>query len=334
MTYKTIMACSRSVLSLIYALSVLVTLGPAYCKVSNASQGTQAKDSAPNVYNTYNTFCTGLSKKIEVLLHEVKNELSEMRDEIRSLKENNTTSQGNILSSRWKSPFEFTMESRVLNHLGKGKLVRIIRRFEKSGVKLQCLRWMDVIGLARIIGDFEKPRGREIGILLYNYTPRKYIQRLVHLWHQIQNGQPKFYQRNSICILFLGYRNCAELYKAGQRKSGVYTINPDNAGAFDVYCDQTTAGGGWTVLQKRLDGSVDFYRGWDDYKRGFGNLNGEFWLGLDKIHRLTILRSRLRVDLEDTNGKTAYAEYDFFGVSSERSKYKLSLGTYSGEYKC
>lgn len=98
MTYKTIMACSRSVLSLIYALSVLVTLGPAYCKVSNASQGTQVKDSAPNVYNTYNTFCTGLSKKIEVLLHEVKNELSEMRDEIRSLKENNTTSQGNVFA--------------------------------------------------------------------------------------------------------------------------------------------------------------------------------------------------------------------------------------------
>ena len=92
-----------------------------------------------------------------------------------------------------------------------------------------------------------------------------------------------------------------------------------------------TAGGGWTVFQKRLDGSVEFYRGWDDYKRGFGNLNGEFWLGLDKIHRLTKERSRLHVDLEDTTGKTAYAEYDFFGVASERSKYKLSLGTYSGK---
>ncbi len=120
------------------------------------------------------------------------------------------------------------------------------------------------------------------------------------------------------------------MYKAGKRISGVYTIDPDNAGAFDVFCDQTTTGEGWTVFQKRLDGSVDFYRGWDDYKRGFGNLNGEFWLGLDKIHRLTKERSRLRVDLEDTTGKTAYAEYDFFGVASERSKYKLSLGTYSG----
>ena len=85
------------------------------------------------------------------------------------------------------------------------------------------------------------------------------------------------------------------------------------------------------MFQKRLDGSVDFYRGWDDYKRGFGNLNGEFWLGMDKIHRLTKERSRLRVDLEDTTGKTAYAEYDIFGVTSERSKYKLSLGTYSGK---
>ena len=127
------------------------------------------------------------------------------------------------------------------------------------------------------------------------------------------------------------YKNCGELFKAGKRNSGVYTINPDYTGAFDVYCDQTTAGGGWTVFQKRLDGSVDFYRGWDDYKRGFGNLNGEFWLGMDKIHRLTKERSRLRVDLEDTTGKTAYAEYDIFDVTSERSKYKLSLGTYSGK---
>ena len=117
------------------------------------------------------------------------------------------------------------------------------------------------------------------------------------------------------------------------RTSGVYTIDPDNAGAFDVYCDQKTAGGGWTVFQKRLDGSVDFYRGWDDYKRGFGNLNGEFWLGLEKIHRLTKEQRRLRVDLEDFENQTAYAEYDSFGVGDERSKYKLGrLGQYAGKH--
>ena len=127
-------------------------------------------------------------------------------------------------------------------------------------------------------------------------------------------------------------KTCAELYKSGQKISGVYTIDPDGSGTFDVFCDQKTAGGGWTVFQKRLDGSVDFSRGWNDYKRGFGNLNGEFWLGLDKINRLTKAKSRLRVDLEDTKGNTAYADYDFFAVSSERNKYKLSLGFYSGKF--
>ena len=137
-----------------------------------------------------------------------------------------------------------------------------------------------------------------------------------------------------MCILYciLVYKSCSELYKAGKRTSGVYTINPDNGGAFDVYCDQTTAGGGWTVFQKRLDGSVNFYLDWDHYKRGFGNLNGEFWLGLDKIHRLTKETSKVRVDLEDFSGNTAYAEYSSFGVSDEGSNYILTLGSYSGRY--
>ncbi|XP_031565948.1 ryncolin-1-like [Actinia tenebrosa] len=126
-------------------------------------------------------------------------------------------------------------------------------------------------------------------------------------------------------------KNCAEVLKRGKNKSGIYTVDPDGKGRFKVFCDQKTSGGGWTVFQKRQDGSVDFYRGWADYKNGFGNLKGEFWLGLDKINRLTHqTRNRLRVDLQDTKGNSAYAEYNYFAVTSERNKYKLSLGTYSG----
>ena len=62
---------------------------------------------------------------------------------------------------------------------------------------------------------------------------------------------------SSIFNLSTTARNCAELYKSGRRISGVYTIDPDGSGAFNVYCDQTTANGGWTVIQKRMDGSVD-----------------------------------------------------------------------------
>ncbi|XP_078364684.1 microfibril-associated glycoprotein 4-like isoform X1 [Oculina patagonica] len=158
----------------------------------------------------------------------------------------------------------------------------------------------------------------------------------------LNNGtcQAGFTSKGFRCICHAGFtgtdcsqgnKNCAEIFKSGERRDGVYTIQPDNLPAFDVFCDQTTAGGGWTVFQKRLDGSVDFFLYWNDYKHGFGNLSSEFWLGNDKIHRLTSGdKNRLRVDLGDFEENTAYAEYDTFGVMSENDKYKLILGSYSG----
>ena len=131
------------------------------------------------------------------------------------------------------------------------------------------------------------------------------------------------------------FTNCTDIYKSGKRTSGAHKINPDGAGIINVFCDQTTAGGGWLVFQKRLNGSVDFYRGWAEYKHGFGNLTGEFWLGLDKLHRLTSSgKYKLHVDLKDFAGSTSYAEYDLFGVASETEKYKLSVGNYSGLTFC
>ena len=92
-----------------------------------------------------------------------------------------------------------------------------------------------------------------------------------------------------------------------------------------------TDGGGWTVFQRRQDGSVDFYRYWTDYENGFGDLTGEFWLGLSKIHRLTKEGSNtLRVDLGDFEGNTAYANYSTFNVSDGSTEYILTVGGYSG----
>ena len=98
-----------------------------------------------------------------------------------------------------------------------------------------------------------------------------------------------------------------------------------------VYCDMETDGGGWTVFQRRQDGSVDFYRNWIDYEEGFGNLSGEFWLGLSKVHRLTSNGTNsLRVDLGDFESNTAYAQYSTFSIGDNTTEYILNVGGYSG----
>ena len=92
-----------------------------------------------------------------------------------------------------------------------------------------------------------------------------------------------------------------------------------------------TDGGRWTVFQRRQDGSVNFYKYWVDYENGFGNLTGEFWLGLSKIHRLTQEGPiTLRVDLGDFEGNKRYAQYTTFSVGNSATEYTLTVGGYSG----
>ena len=128
-----------------------------------------------------------------------------------------------------------------------------------------------------------------------------------------------------------GPKSCSQILQDGFKSSGMYTINPDGGKPIQVLCDMVTDGGGWTVFQRRLDGSVDFFLGWESYKNGFGNLNGEFWLGNDNLHRLTAAGSvTLRVDLEDFEGDIRYAVYTPFKVAEEGDNFRLLIGGYSG----
>ena len=93
-----------------------------------------------------------------------------------------------------------------------------------------------------------------------------------------------------------------------------------------------TDGGGWTVFQRRMDGSVDFCLNWNDYVHGFGNISGEHWLGLSKIHRLAngSVSTQLRVDMKDKNGSTAYASYSKFYIGGSTTDYTLHVSGYCG----
>ena len=125
--------------------------------------------------------------------------------------------------------------------------------------------------------------------------------------------------------------HCQVLHLKGSTTDGVYLVYPDNEEPIKVLCDMTTESGGWTVFQRRMDGSVFFYLGWEDYRVGFGNLNGEFWLGNDNLHRLTANSDlMLRVDLVDYDGVRKYAEYTTFSIADANDNYRLTIDGYNG----
>ena len=118
------------------------------------------------------------------------------------------------------------------------------------------------------------------------------------------------------------------------RKSHVYNITNfcgDCELVAEGYCDAVTAGGGWLVIQRRKDGSVDFNRDWVDYENGFGDLTGEVWYGLRAIHCLTNQGQwELRIDYTFTNGTKGYLSYSHFKVGPANKQYPLTISGFDG----
>ncbi|XP_056318172.1 fibrinogen beta chain [Danio aesculapii] len=138
-------------------------------------------------------------------------------------------------------------------------------------------------------------------------------------------------------------KECEDIIRKGGDDSQMYIIRPDPLGApYKVFCDQTSKNGGWVLIQNRMDGSVDFGRRWDDYRRGFGNVAfdvgkghcqtpGEYWLGNDRISQLSKMgATELLVEMEDWSGSKVYAQYEQFSMQGEASNYILGVGRYSG----
>ena len=117
-------------------------------------------------------------------------------------------------------------------------------------------------------------------------------------------------------------------------KSRVYNITNfcgDCEAVAEGYCDVTTDGGGWLVVQRRQDGSVDFDRTWTDYEEGFGSLTGEFWYSLRPLHCFTNQGQwKLRIDFTFTNGTKSYVSYNNFAVGPANSQYQLSILGFTG----
>uniref|UniRef100_A0A8C6T4E2 Fibrinogen C-terminal domain-containing protein n=1 Tax=Neogobius melanostomus TaxID=47308 RepID=A0A8C6T4E2_9GOBI len=125
--------------------------------------------------------------------------------------------------------------------------------------------------------------------------------------------------------------DCASLIQNGVHRSGIYSVVLAPGVSLPVYCDMETDGGGWTVFQRRRDGSVNFNRGWDEYSAGFGDLRSEHWLGNTPLHLLVTQRHcSLRIHLLDWTHVHHHALYEQFSIESEQGRFRLHVSGFSG----
>ena len=165
---------------------------------------------------------------------------------------------------------------------------------------------------------------------------------LLHIVHAQQDQQPTAVTTHTVihncCDLGFRQSTFSEIVNKPKQYKMKNMCGNNHSTITNVYCDTVTAGGGWLVIQRRIDGSVDFNRYWSEYEEGFGNLpvddkdtTGEFWIGLRSLHCLTSQGQwELRIDYMLSNKTKGYLSYHQFRVGSASDDYQLSISGFSG----
>ena len=165
---------------------------------------------------------------------------------------------------------------------------------------------------------------------------------LLHIVHAQQHQQPTAATThtviNNCCDLGFRQSTFSEIVNKPKQYKMKNMCGNHHSTITNVYCDTETAGGGWLVIQRRIDGSVDFNRYWSEYEEGFGNLpvddedtTKEFWIGLRSLHCLTSQGHwELRIDYMLSNKTKGYLSYHHFRVGPASDDYRLSISGFSG----
>lgn len=124
---------------------------------------------------------------------------------------------------------------------------------------------------------------------------------------------------------------CSDVVKPGEEVRGIYQIQVDET-KFNAFCiPDPKLGPSWTIIQRRLDGTVNFKRDWDKYVDGFGNMNGEYWIGLQRIFELTNWEEmELWIELTNTKNESLSSVYRKFYISDVKNLYTLNIGQHTG----
>ncbi|XP_060666675.1 fibrinogen-like protein 1 isoform X2 [Drosophila nasuta] len=166
----------------------------------------------------------------------------------------------------------------------------------------------------------KKAQEKERELLKLTEINRKLNEEKAALAKQLveKNEELKFYKNDrSSCL---------------DKKTGIQEMRVSYVHIFPVPCDSELVGSGWTVIQRRKDASESFNRGWTDYRRGFGNLENNFFIGLEKLYLLTSQKPHeLYIYLKSSDNEVRHAKYSVFKIAGESENYKLlSVGNFSG----
>ena len=131
------------------------------------------------------------------------------------------------------------------------------------------------------------------------------------------------------CMRDVVFDDCCQPLFLALRTSGIYPIEHGRKGY--AYCDMEKDGGGWLVVARRAGGKRDFNKTWRRYKKGFGPLDKDFWIGLDAMYLLTLVSTELRFDMRHKNGSWYHAYYNHISVGPETDNYRLTVRGYDPE---
>uniref|UniRef100_A0A7M5V8Z2 Fibrinogen C-terminal domain-containing protein n=1 Tax=Clytia hemisphaerica TaxID=252671 RepID=A0A7M5V8Z2_9CNID len=125
---------------------------------------------------------------------------------------------------------------------------------------------------------------------------------------------------------YLIFKNCKDWYNVGYRRDGVYEVTLLATQKRHVYCMMEYEGGGWLAFHRRFDGSVNFEdRNWEEYKRGFGYADGEYYLGNEMLHLLTTSENHdWLVRATNFSGTTKMKMIKNVHIENEDASYQLN----------
>ncbi|XP_078425244.1 angiopoietin-related protein 3-like [Cetorhinus maximus] len=255
--------------------------------------------------------------KLEIRDEELRKRFMELRNELTKALQDQQSVASKVDSLEGK------LERILENYVGKNKSADV--PFYSSVTEFQNQHVDEVLELVKAQQQKIDEQNEQIQLLVNKISNISLDPREHFNFKKNVKGSSNLGGQWNIQKAALSDSDCYQIFKRGERTSGIYSIQPKGSQLLQTYC-QMTAETGWTVIQRRFNGSLDFDRSWFDYMTGFGDLHGEFWLGLESFYQIAHqAKYILRIELEDWKNETRYIEYTF-RIGDKDNNYTLQIG--------